>query len=222
MSRFQKFVLWLSNLYVALFARQQPAQPGIVGTQAPLQSAPAAPSAPVAPAPAPAVAPATTAAPAPIPVPETPLDQLCNFIKGFEGWIPPGGKDYAGKKYPLGSPSYQCNNPGNLVFAGQAFATPFVIQTPNGPHTFAKFDTYEHGFEALKRQIQTVANGSNQLYKHEAMKRFGLASCAMLNLIQFFTIYSPSSDGNNPGEYGADAAIACGVPSSTTMQHFLV
>lgn len=48
------------------------------------------------------------------------------------------------------------NNPGNLVFANQAYAT------RNG--RWALFDTMEHGIDALKRQIQLDTDRRDTLY----------------------------------------------------------
>lgn len=61
------------------------------------------------------------------------VDALSSAIQTQEGYYP-------------GSLAYSNNNPGNLVYAGQAGATP-------GAGGFAKFATYDDGLAALKGQI---------------------------------------------------------------------
>lgn len=61
------------------------------------------------------------------------VDALASAIQTQEGYYP-------------GSVAYSNNNPGNLVYAGQAGATP-------GLDGFAKFSTYDQGLAALKNQI---------------------------------------------------------------------
>jgi hypothetical protein len=140
------------------------------------------------------------------------LQKFCLAIQAFEGYLSPT------KTNPQGSTSYRFNNPGNLVYAGQPYATPAVVEMPTGKHTFAHFDTYEHGFQALENQVRVVGLGESAEFKAQAMSKYGLPSSAMLTIIQFFGIYSPSSDGNDPNHYGETVAADCGVPSSTTMK----
>ncbi len=52
--------------------------------------------------------------------------------------------------YP-GSLAYQNNNPGNLIYVGQAGAT-------LGAGGFAAFPSYDAGYQALLNQIQNYAN----------------------------------------------------------------
>lgn len=63
----------------------------------------------------------------------TAVDALALAIQNQEGYYP-------------GSISYQNNNPGNLVYAGQPGASP-------GAGGFAKFSTYDAGLTAEKNQI---------------------------------------------------------------------
>lgn len=61
------------------------------------------------------------------------VDALASAIQTQEGYYP-------------GSVAYSNNNPGNLVYAGQAGASP-------GLDGFAKFASYDQGLAALKNQI---------------------------------------------------------------------
>lgn len=71
---------------------------------------------------------------------------LASAIQNHEGYYP-------------GSVAYINNNPGNLMYAGQAGATP-------GPGGFAVFSSYTAGYQALQNQIVldatrgTDANGN--------------------------------------------------------------
>jgi hypothetical protein len=92
--------------------------------------------------------------------------------------------------YP-GSLAYQNNNPGNLIYVGQAGATA-------GAGGFAKFATYADGLAALNNQIQ--------LYAARGM-----------TIDQMMNVYAPSTDGNNPTSYAAQIAAALGVSPSTSL-----
>ena len=92
--------------------------------------------------------------------------------------------------YP-GTLAYQNNNPGNLIFVGQAGAT-------KGAGGFAKFATYDDGKQALDDQIQLYAAR-------------GMSIQDMMN------VYAPASDGNNPTAYAAQIASALGVSPSTNL-----
>lgn len=65
------------------------------------------------------------------------IGTMAEAIQTFEGWYE-------------GSISYTNNNPGNLKFAGQPYAT--------GQDRFghAIFDTYEHGWNALIAQLEAI------------------------------------------------------------------
>ena len=93
--------------------------------------------------------------------------------------------------YP-GSVAYRNNNPGNLVYVGQAGA---LGADANG---FAIFPDYATGLRALNDQIQLYAAR-------------GLSIQGMMQ------IYAPASDGNDPNSYAAQVAGALGVDPSTSL-----
>jgi hypothetical protein len=69
------------------------------------------------------------------------ITALANAIQTMEGYYP-------------GSLAYTNNNPGNLVYAGQAGATKSCSK--NG-YCYAAFPTYDDGYQALLNQIQGQA-----------------------------------------------------------------
>jgi len=76
---------------------------------------------------------------------------MAKAITQMEGTYPPGST-VGGVYYPNGTPAYQNNNPGNLMYAGQTGAS------PGGAAGFAKFDTLADGQAALNNQIQYNIN----------------------------------------------------------------
>lgn len=100
------------------------------------------------------------------------LNAMCMGIQKFEGWFP-------------GSRSQRNKNPGNLVYVGQEKARKEA--GVNG--RFAVFETYEDGFNALKKMILNAANGKSSVYK------------PTMTLYEFFAKYAPATDNNNPDVY---------------------
>src|SRR5271154_4464845 len=91
------------------------------------------------------------------------LQSVAATIQQIEGWAP-------------GTRSYRNNNPGNLMYVGQAGA---IGQDAQG---FAIFPDYQTGLTALDNQITLDASRGQ-------------------TISQFTNIYAPSSDGNNPTSY---------------------
>jgi hypothetical protein len=106
---------------------------------------------------------------------------IANEIQTLEGWFP-------------GSVSYRLNNPGNLTYAGQPGATPVTV----GQNTFADFDSYADGYQALLNQIALNASRGQ-------------------SISQFAAIYAPAADGNNPTSYAASLAAAVGLSPSDAL-----
>lgn len=103
---------------------------------------------------------------------------IASTIQSQEGYFP-------------GSVAYRNNNPGNLLFVGQAGAT-------LGDRGFARFSSYDAGFDALQNQIQLYAGRG-------------------LTIDQMMGIYAPASDGNNPAAYARRIAAALGVGVDTPL-----
>lgn len=103
------------------------------------------------------------------------VDSMAAAIQQMEGYIPPNAQ------YPKGTVAYQNNNPGNLMYAKQAGAS------PGGAAGFAKFTSYDAGYAALKQQIQYQINKGQ-------------------NLVQFFNQYAPGGTSNAAGAVQTQAA----------------
>ena len=96
------------------------------------------------------------------------------------------------------------NNPGNLVYVGQAGATP-------GPGGLAQFDTYDDGLQALYNQIGLYANGT-----------CGACGGQPLTIQQMANIYAPASvPGNNPTAYAQSMAASLGVTPDASLSSLL-
>jgi hypothetical protein len=111
-------------------------------------------------------------------LPASTVQTIAGTIQNVEGYYP-------------GSLAYSNNNPGNLIYAGQAGAT-------LGAGGFARFSTYQDGLDALNNQIQLYAGRG-------------------LTIQQMMNIYAPASDGNNPGAYATQVAGALGVSPDTSL-----
>lgn len=94
------------------------------------------------------------------------------------------------------------NNIGNIRFIGQKYAV-----DDNG---FCKFDTYEHGYQALKTLLVNASTGKSKVYNPE------------MDLVAFYNKYAPSSDGNNPNAYANFVAKYIGVPVTTKIKTLVV
>ena len=89
-----------------------------------------------------------------------------------------------------GSRSFRNKSPGNLKYAEQ------TKSTGKDAHGFAIFSTYEDGLQALKNQVLLGARGKSKVYR------------PTMNLYQFFEIFSPSFDNNDPHHYADVVATA--------------
>lgn len=78
------------------------------------------------------------------------INTLAAGIQTMEGYIAPNSK------YPAGSLAYQNNNPGNIMFIGQ----PGAVLGAGG---FAKWPTYDAGYQGLLNQIQANASSGMTL-----------------------------------------------------------
>lgn len=95
------------------------------------------------------------------------------------------------------------NNPGNIRYVGQKKA---IGQTYNG---FCLFATYADGYTELKNLLIRACTGQSKYYKPD------------MNIVEFYHVYAPSSDGNNPDHYGKFVAKYIGVPETTLIKDLL-
>ncbi len=92
-------------------------------------------------------------------------------IKKWEVTAAPGED----ARYPNGTPAWRNKNPGNLKFAGQKFA----IGKDEQGH--AIFDTENHGWDALIRQLTLAASGMSASFQ------------PTMTLVQFHTKYAEAN-----------------------------
>lgn len=100
-------------------------------------------------------------------------------------------KDYEGGPGDL---NHRLNNPGN-------------IRSVKGP--FLKFKTWEEGWNALLDYLTRAATGKHKAYKPE------------FTLEQFFRVYAPIADKNNPVAYAKYVAKRLGVPTSEKIKNLI-
>jgi hypothetical protein len=107
------------------------------------------------------------------------VEALADAIQRFEGWIP------ASKEVPRGSRAWRNRNPGNL--------RPFDRAQPTDEANYRKFPTLANGWEALRADISAKLAGSHGLTDGSTLRNF-------------FDIYAPSDDSNDPDKYARQVA----------------
>jgi hypothetical protein len=100
-------------------------------------------------------------------------------------------RDYEGQPGDL---SYRNNNPGNLR---------------NTTGNFMKFKTWEAGWAALLDYLTRAATGKHKAYK------------PTFSLLQFFKVYSPTEDKNDPHAYATYVAKRIGVTVDTEIKNLV-
>lgn len=126
------------------------------------------------------------------------LDTWCHAIQEREGFFSPGENP----NYLEGTPAWRNNNPGNLVFENQIGA--------KSSGRFACFSTYQDGYNALKNLLIWACTGQTTLYNPNG------------SLVDFYAVYAPSDDGNNPESYAAEVAKALNVEVGAPINNFLL
>lgn len=125
-------------------------------------------------------------------------------IQEHEGWF-------------VGSRSYRNNNPGNMKYGtyvktwGNAYG-----QDDKG---FARFYSYDDGFDCLCGFLRDTANWLMIPYRAYAQKH-GI-SRDEFSLLDFFEVYAPSGDDNDPHRYAEVVAMRLGVPPETPIKDLL-
>lgn len=99
------------------------------------------------------------------------------------------------KKYPAGSLSFRNNNPGN-------------IKDKYG--RFIKFKTYQEGFDALVDYLGRASTGKHKAYSPE------------FSLLEFFKVYAPSFDNNNPKKYAEYVANKLKVATNIKLKNIII
>lgn len=126
----------------------------------------------------------------------TKLVTFCESIRDYEG--------------APGDLNYQLNNPGDCRPSSVGYLAKYgnvqIVDTDTNPAylfhkgKFAKFPTYELGWEYLLALVLGRANLHPEW-----------------TILDFFSVYSPSSDGNSTTAYAQNVATRCGVTICTTL-----
>lgn len=126
----------------------------------------------------------------------TKLQLWAQAIKEHEGWS-------------VGSHSYRNNNPGNFKYSTSGYLSKYGLVKKDAGD-FAIFPTYDQGWLYLVNSLKNWATTGNSLYK------------PTMTLLQFFHVYAPTSDNNDPNAYANAVAQKIGVPTSTQIKDLLV
>lgn len=111
------------------------------------------------------------------------IEALADSIQRFEGWIPPGQDP----KMPRGSTSWRNRNPGNL----RAVTGSGAQVDDRGYRIFVNMAA---GWVALCLDIEAKLAGSHGLTDDSTLRNF-------------FDIYAPSDDNNDPDKYARQVSI---------------
>lgn len=115
------------------------------------------------------------------------IEEWASAIKKHEGWFD-------------GSASKRNNNPGNFrcssLVMGELGATKCV-------NNLAVFPDYETGWKALKQFLIYACTDKLRSYK------------STMTILDFYKVYAPSSDNNNPLNYATCVANDLGITTST-------
>jgi hypothetical protein len=105
--------------------------------------------------------------------------------------------------YFQGSRSFRNNNSGNLRYCEQRLAI------GKDKQNFAIFATYQDGFNTLKEMITRAKNGLSKVYSPEN------------TLTDFFSLYAPAFDSNDPNNYAKVVAKEIGVDTSFKIKNLI-
>jgi hypothetical protein len=144
------------------------------------------------------------------------LFSFCSAIMQYEGYVKPGEN----QMYPLGTRSYLDNNPGNLRYEQQPNT---IAEDKDSFAVFKPFPAgpiYAYGFEALAALVLVAIRGNGRVYKSPVWDP-SIKENRPMNIGEFFAIYSPVADHNDPVKYAAfvceQLSEACGETIAPTM-----
>ena len=113
-------------------------------------------------------------------------------IKNHEGWF-------------TGSRSFRNNNPGNFKYGPLMRSYGATGEDIGG---FAKFPSYEKGWNALVNFLKEARRNNLIAYRQIAIDRKRPGNIP--TLADFFDVYAPSSDDNDPKAYAKSVASYIG------------
>lgn len=152
--------------------------------------------------------------------------------KRYEGWAGPG-EVLNGKQYPNGTPSYRNNNPGNFHYTDYVRSLGATHGTMSG---FAVFPDLAAGEAALVQFLRDARDNELVQYRRYADRLEVDAAAAALvasetyhakhkevgagflcNLHDFYQVYAPTKDKNDPDKYAEWMARFLGCPESISI-----
>lgn len=134
-----------------------------------------------------------TPAIAPIPVPQVNKTSLETFCNAI--------KDYEG--FAPNTRSFRNNNPGNCRYSSVGYA-PYYGTVKRDSSGFAVFSTYDLGWHYLLNLVHI------KITTHPDW-----------NFYDFFNVYAPSTDNNNPQKYAIFVATRVGVGPSEVLSKII-
>ena len=126
-------------------------------------------------------------------MPQAKIRQFADAIQLHEG-------------YYKGSRSYRNNNPGNFRYNTFTKSLGAIDKDPQG---FCIFPSYNVGFNALLTFLRYACTDKLKSYK------------GTMNLYEFFSVYAPATDSNNPKRYADFVAQFIGIPAETQIKTFI-
>jgi len=130
------------------------------------------------------------------------LDRFCEAIKNYEGFAGPGST-LNGVFYPNGTPAYRNNNPGNCRYSPVGYL-PYYEPVERSADDFAIFKDYATGWLYLENLVREKIQANPSA-----------------TIAQFFAVYAPASDGNDPVRYAQTIAQEIGVETSFPVRNLL-
>ncbi len=119
----------------------------------------------------------------------TQIERIADAIKEMEG-------------YYTGSRSFRNRNPGNLKWTPYTKSLGAIDKDSGG---FAIFPSTEAGRKAIIQLIKDAKNGLLKAYR------------PTMTLLEFFSVYAPAADKNNPTSYSATVAKKVGISINTKL-----
>lgn len=142
--------------------------------------------------------------------------EWANATKRFEGWAP-------------GTRSFKNHNPGNLRYSAYTATLGAIGKDKSN---FCTFPTDEAGFDALclfltaaaSRQLKPYHTFNSANPYHKKIMPDGKNGMEMpeFSLIDFYNVYAPAADHNEPNGYALFIANRMGVPPQTKISSFLM
>ena len=122
--------------------------------------------------------------------------------------------------FAAGTRAWRNNSPFNSRYVGQYKAIgEDRAGVPKNQPGYAIFPDLATGWAYCLKVLWQACTGQSVAYNAEA-KKLGLASSAELSLYQYFAIFAPKSDSNDPKKYAEDVAMWVGTSPDAQLRDF--